>query len=407
MLKTVALGVAALVAIGVSGCGTKSNSSSVTLGAIVSQTGTEDGPGPGQLLAIQQAVTEINAAGGLLGAPLVVNIQDDGSSYDGGFAAASKLVNTVNVPAIFGTDGADTMAGALAVTVPANIVMISDLLSISDIATSGSANGTVFTTGADHSIEGVILAERAYTAHSCTKAAIIQVAQPVPQIASSGFSAKFTNLGGTITDNITITAGLSSYASTLTQIYTDGPPGCILLAAYLPEAIQVLQDYNSNFTSHNTFWYFLPIVNHTSFLTGVGASAFPPNNEGIDTGAGPGYAAFDTAFKAMFPTQDPGIEEPGTYDDVYAVALAIQAGGKADAATIKANLRAIGNPPGTAIGPGEWAKAVSLLKSGQKINYEGAGTACDFDANGEAGAPYLIWAFAGGQNVTVVPAITP
>ncbi len=394
------------MAMGAMACSGKTAVTPVTLGAIFSQTGSIAVVGPGQLLAVQQALSEINDAGGVLGAPLVVNIQDDQSTADGGFAAATLLVKA-GVPAIIGGDSDSSMQAILSVTVPANVITISDVASSTTIANPATDNGTVFATAADKVVEGTILAERAFTAHGFKKAAILQVALGVPQATASGFNTKFTNLGGMITDNITITSGLSSYASVLTQVYADGPPDCILLATYTPDAIQVIADYNANFSSKNTTWLFLPTVNNPNFFTGVGSSQFPPNNEGIDTGSGPGFTAFDTAFKALFPTQDPGIEEPGTYDDVYTLALAIQAGGKADSQTIKTNLRTVADPPGLAVGPGDWAKALAALQSGKKINYEGAGSACDFDQNGEAVAPYLIWSYTGGQEVTLVPAITP
>ncbi|NIR13892.1 MAG: amino acid ABC transporter substrate-binding protein, partial [Gammaproteobacteria bacterium] len=39
---------------------------------------------------------------------------------------------------------------------------------------------------------------------------------------------------------------------------------------------------------------------------------------------------------------------------------------------IRDNLRAVANPPGEIIQPGEFKKAFDLLKAGKKINYEGA-----------------------------------
>ena len=39
--------------------------------------------------------------------------------------------------------------------------------------------------------------------------------------------------------------------------------------------------------------------------------------------------------------------------------------------------------PGEKVGPGEWAKAKELIKAGKDIDYDGAGGAYEFDANGD------------------------
>jgi branched-chain amino acid transport system substrate-binding protein len=48
-----------------------------------------------------------------------------------------------------------------------------------------------------------------------------------------------------------------------------------------------------------------------------------------------------------------------------------------------AALREVASAPGEKVGPGEWAKAKELIKAGKDIDYDGAGGAYDFDANGD------------------------
>jgi branched-chain amino acid transport system substrate-binding protein len=48
-----------------------------------------------------------------------------------------------------------------------------------------------------------------------------------------------------------------------------------------------------------------------------------------------------------------------------------------------AALRDVASAPGEKVGPGEWSKAKALLKEGKDIDYDGAGGAYDFDANGD------------------------
>ena len=68
---------------------------------------------------------------------------------------------------------------------------------------------------------------------------------------------------------------------------------------------------------------------------------------------------------------------------------------------IRDNLRAVANPPGEVIMPGEFKKAFELLKQGKDINYEGAAGSVDFDEHGDVVTPIEVWKYSGGKIVTV------
>jgi branched-chain amino acid transport system substrate-binding protein len=72
-----------------------------------------------------------------------------------------------------------------------------------------------------------------------------------------------------------------------------------------------------------------------------------------------------------------------TYDATFLALLAIEKAGSADRAKMAAALREVASAPGEKVGPGEWAKAKALIKDGKDIDYDGAGGAYDFDANGD------------------------
>ena len=65
------------------------------------------------------------------------------------------------------------------------------------------------------------------------------------------------------------------------------------------------------------------------------------------------------------------------------IALAIEKAGTTDRTAVKTALREVSSAPGEVVGPGEWAKAVQLLKDGKDINYEGASGSHEFDRNGD------------------------
>ena len=88
-----------------------------------------------------------------------------------------------------------------------------------------------------------------------------------------------------------------------------------------------------------------------------------------------------------------GIDSSGpytgeSYDAAALIVLAMQAGGKADRATVQANVMAVANAPGEKIYPGELKKGLDLLAKGKAINYEGA-TAVQLTDVGEAAGAFI------------------
>jgi len=77
-----------------------------------------------------------------------------------------------------------------------------------------------------------------------------------------------------------------------------------------------------------------------------------------------------------------------SYDAAALIALAIQAGGSADRASIAANVMGVANGPGIKIYPGELGKALGFLAAGKAIDYEGA-TGVNFTSVGEASGSFL------------------
>jgi branched-chain amino acid transport system substrate-binding protein len=398
---------AVLFPVGLAAC--SSSSSSVTsagipFGAIMSVSGNKAQPGQGELQSIKLAVDEINAGGGIDGRPLVLVNRDDHSVQDGAKAAAIDLINNVHASAIFGTTAPETTLSAAEMTIAANTILISDIASgpsLNDLAD----NDTVYTTAPDRSLQGEILAQRAWD-KGFRKAAVLYVELPLHTETASGFRTKFAALGGTVTSNISFSQTESSYVDLLRQVYDAGTPDCILVNAEAPEGTQVMKDYLSTYAGKQTFWFFNPAMGNPDFFQGLGYGNFTFRHEGIDVADGPGIDAYQKAFDTKYPGTT--VEyEPGSYDDVYLVALAMQSGGKTDADTVKANIRVINDPTGTKVGPGEFAKAVSILKAGGKINYEGASGSCDLDQKGAAAATSLIWAIVEGDYKVTVPSVNP
>jgi branched-chain amino acid transport system substrate-binding protein len=391
------------------GCG-NSSKSSIVLGGLLSQSGALSTIGQEEIQAAQMAIDEINAGGGVLGSNLVLYNSDDGSDSARTAQAATELLAARKPVAILGALGSGSTIAASDVTIPAGVVLFSGA-STSPAITSLDDNDTVFRSCASDALQGQLLAKRA-KAKGFTSVAVIWIPGPYGKGLADQFKTSFTAAGGTVPVSQMYVENQQSYMSLLTSVYASTPaPEAVLLIAYSVDAAQIIKDYNSAFASQQTFWFFTDATEDTSFVSAVGGSNFTFQHEGTGP-ATPSTAAYDSyaaSFMSKFAKKaDPGTFSPNVYDATYLIALAMQKGGMATSATIKANLRGVANPPGTTVGPGQWAAALTALQAGGDVNYEGASGPVDLDATaGEPAAPYDIWKVSSGAITVVEKSVSP
>lgn len=106
----------------------------VKVGVVLSLTGDSQIYGNPQKNAVQLAVDEINAAGGVPGIKIVPIFEDDGGTKDKGVTAFEKLIKTDNVTAIIGP----TLSNTALATFP-----VSQAAGVPSLGVSTTANGIV------------------------------------------------------------------------------------------------------------------------------------------------------------------------------------------------------------------------------------------------------------------------
>jgi ABC-type branched-subunit amino acid transport system substrate-binding protein len=157
-------------------------------------------------------------------------------------------------------------------------------------------------------------------------------------------------------------------------------------------------------------WYLNETLRTPAIPTNVGVAATTGMRGVCPAGNAVADAVLIAAFNAEYGTTsgDPTIPRVAeNYDAVYLMALAIaQAGTSTDVDAIRTALRAVANPPGIAVGPGEFVKAIALIQAGTDINYEGASGTCDFDDQGNVNPALAEWELQGG-NFTVLRTFSP
>jgi branched-chain amino acid transport system substrate-binding protein len=370
---------------------------------VASVTGELAFVGQNYLHAMNLAVDEINAAGGVLGQKLTIENADDKTDKDLAFAAAENLA-AKKVPIIFGAVFSGASLRVAEVTVPNRIVQISGSATspaLSAVADDGYLNRTC----PSDALQGRILAQRARTTYGFQKVAVVHVPGAYGAGLASEFATAFTAAGGTITSVKEYVEKQSSYATLLTDVYQDEPEA-VLLVAYAVDGAQIVKDYNLSFSSKGTFWFFADGVDDAAFRQAVGTSGFSFQHEGSFPSAPAGSPAFKAAFMSTYGVEPDGYAQ-NYYDAVYLAAAAMVAAGASDGPSIQGKLAQVAGPPGMHVSAQDWKTALELLESGADIDWDGASGPVDLDAHGDVAGLYDIWKVQAGARVVLESGLSP
>jgi branched-chain amino acid transport system substrate-binding protein len=375
----------------------------VRIGVILSATGGLAAFVPPIRAGITLAFEEINAAGGVLaGRRLQMVEADDQTNPQAGVTAATRLVQAEGVAAIIGPMASGiTIAVANAVTVPAGVPIVSPSATAPAVSQIND-NDTVFRTAVPDGLQGQVLARLVREA-GIERVAIMAINNDYGRGLSGSFTAAFQARGGTVAGSQNYEENRPSYRAELQTLARAGNPQALVLIGYPASGGNTIL---RNSIENGFFQRYIGTdgMRDQSVIDQIGARPL----EGM-FGTGPGTAAtperreaYVAAFRRANPSMDPGAAFVAQgYDAAYVIALAIQAAGSAERAAIRANLRTVANAPGESVGPGEFARARTLLAAGTKVNYEGASGPVEFNATGDAQGRIEHWAVQNGRITSV------
>lgn len=368
------------------------------MGAIMAMTGALQSYGETCLKGTKLAVEQINEAGGVLGMPIKLTVGDAQTKPQAGVSAANKLANI---------DGAEVFVGALSsgvtipvaesVAVPNEIPMISPA-STSPVITNLDDNGYLFRTVSSDAYQGVALAQMT-SDHDIETVGVIYLNNDYGKGMAEAFEKAFKKLGGTVTNSVAYEAKQPSYRSLIQKAWGDGDTPYLVLVAYVGDGETIVrQSLEGGMFSK---FIFTDGMKTEKLVEDIGAQYMNGSFGSIArTPQGDAAKLFNEAYKAKYGKRVPQPYIDTSYDAVYLLALAAQkAGTTTDGAAITKALHAVSNPPGEKILPGQWEKAVKLLKEGKQINWVGAAGGEDFDKNGDISTAFAEWAFEDGKIV--------
>jgi branched-chain amino acid transport system substrate-binding protein len=351
----------------------------VKLGFLADVTGPIAGFAPGMVQAANIALDNVNAQGGILdGQKIVSVVADTGCSGDLGGPGGDRLVNTEKVTAIFGAYcSGPTISAANGAAIPGNVVMLSPA-STAPAVSELDDNDLVFRNVVPDSEQGVKAAQL-LLGKGIKTVAVTYVNGDYGKGLADAFSAAFTAGGGTVAASVAHEDGKADYRPEIGQLEASGADTLVIYGYENAGGGVVLdQAIESGF--------FKQYVGGD----GMAGDALVQNHKNIDgmilTKAAPAQGpAFDAYAKLV---QADGLDPNSTYaansyDDAFVLALAIEKNGNAGREGLSKALRDVATAPGEKILPGEWSKAVELIKAGTDIDYQGAAGDMEFDERGD------------------------
>jgi branched-chain amino acid transport system substrate-binding protein len=364
------------------------------IGTLFPFTGDLSDFGPNFYNAAELAVTQINEAGGVNGAPVELIRGDTATSPQQAVEEARRLIDVENVSALVGPAGSgEALPVVESVAGPEGVVVISPSAT-SPALTVANDNDFFFRTPISDAAQGVVMADLARE-QGYGSACVLYVNNAYGQGLAETFAERFAAEGGTITNQVPHEQEQASYASEIAACLEGSPD--VLIGASYPESggVYLRELVESGATpalilsdglrSDQMFQE----LGADNFQGVLGTSA-----GSVETPAGEAFvAAYEAAYGELPPT--PYLRE--VYDAVYVIALAAETAGSNDRTAIRDALRDVA-AGGEAVSPGAegFAAAVAALAGGEDIDYQGASGTVDFDAAGDiASGQILIWQVTG------------
>jgi branched-chain amino acid transport system substrate-binding protein len=377
MKKVITLAVAALL-----GTSAAAIAADTKIGVLMDITGPIASFIPPLQNAVNLAVKHVNDQGGLLDGKAVAVYGDTTGAAQAAVDAATKLVNIENVPIIMGAlMSGTTISAAEAVSIPAGVVQVSPTAT-SPAMTGIKDNDLLYRVVPSDNYQGAVLAKMVLDA-GIKKVAVTYVNNDYGVGIGNTFIDAYKAAGGEVVAAEKHEEKKDSYRSELATLSKGGADMLVVVAYAGDSGGKIVKQAIEG----GLFTKFIGTdgLRDEALIKEVGADALKDSFFSSPTSPAdnPAQKKLHELFNAEYKEGADKAFVDQTYDATFLAALAVEKAGSADRAKMAAALREVASAPGEKVGPGEWAKAKELIKAGKDIDYDGAGGAYDFDANGD------------------------
>lgn len=366
---------AALV-LGLSACGGEGGDGEFTYGILYPQTGNLAFLGPPQLAAAEYAISEINDAGGILGAdvPEIVQADEAGDNAQANQAANNLVADEVN--AVIGAAASGMTQATYDTITGAEIVQCSGSNTAAELSDIED-NGYFFRTAPSDLLSAIVMA-RTMVENGNQNIAIVARADDYGDGYASALQAELENLGAQVVTNETYDPLATTFDSVVNGVNSEDPDAVALIA--FEEGAQVIAQLLEGGVEGEQV-YVTDGLNDPNL--GETVNADDPDSVNGVTGIAP--SADNPEFMEGLTSFEEDLEvfqfAPQVYDCVTTIALAAEASESVSPADYVAELPNVSRPEGTECT--SFAECRDLLAEGEEINYQGVSGNIDFNDNGD------------------------
>jgi branched-chain amino acid transport system substrate-binding protein len=351
------------------------------IGTLLPATGSLAYLGPPEFAGVDLAVAEIDAAGGVLGQPVVNEYGDSGDTETD---IASQTVDSHLAKGVQAIIGAASSGVTFTVI---DKITSNGVLQISPANTAPSLtdypdNGLYFRTAPSDALQGAVQASNAID-NGFTSGASIARKDPYGEGLQNAFIADFEAGGGTITTALTYDPTAASFEAEVAEI-AAGNPEFVQVVGF-DESTKLIQEMIKQGIGPQDVQIYLADGN----LSATAFKDFPKDTMTGVIGTVPtGDPSVDIeAFNGKLLEQDPELTDfaygAQAYDATILVALAAEYAGCADGTAMAAAMPMIANADAGGEACGTYADCVAIIQAGGQPDYNGVTGPLDFNEYGD------------------------
>ena len=376
-----------------------SSGSGLKIGSLLSVTGDLSQFGTSMQDSANLLVKTVNDCNGVLGQPVQLISENDQTNPAAGAAAMTKLAEVNRVGGVVGAAGSSISSAAVDIAVRNQVVQISPSSTspvFTERAKKGDFRGFWFRTAPPDNFQGEALAKLAQ-ARGFKTVSVLAINNDYGRGLVNSFSSAFAPLGGKVLNQSKPTyypPDASSFESEVAAAF-QGNPDAVLLVAYPETGSLILKSaYQQGLLGKKTQVMLTDGMKDLKIAELVGK-----NSQGgyiatgmIGTSASAGGTAlkqFSDRYKTAYNNRQPTVYAPNTWDAAAVILLAAEAAKSTSGTAIKDRIREVANPPGQDVS--DVCQALSLIRQGKEINYQGASGKLDCDSQGDVTGNYDVW----------------
>ena len=369
----------------------------IAIGCALPMTGNAGAYGPDMAEAAKRTVAKINNAGGILGGrKLELHIEDSESSASVAANLTQKFINVHKAQSLIGYWGTPEGMSSKSIAVQNKVVLM--VSSAANAITEGDNQGYVWRFQMKATDWGTVIS-RATEKLGFKSVGVMGLQNAFVLPIMKVFEENMTKGGRKVVDSLIYNPEQPSYRAEVERVFGKKPEA-VYCFGLLPDFVSIMREvYRGGFESKVVALSIMADA-EGKFVQAVGAQVA----EGIrhfqpmpDTSSS-GYKRFLQLMGA--PADRVYLFPPNTYDQIAVTALAMEKAKSPMAVDWSKQIIPVGNGPGEAVE--DIVDALKLVRAGKNVNFQGAGSTCDFTPNGDQiGRGMGQWIIKGGKSVFV------